>query len=484
MRGLLVLFLTVLLGLYGGAPDTLWTAHYGIQDHDEAWCVRQTSDGGFIMAGAQYPNDNNMYDVYIVKTDASGNLEWEKTYGGSAMWEFATQVEELTNGGYMVAAMTEDPNTMQNVFWLMILDSLGDTLWTKTYGGGSGEYCWAGQPTSDGGYILVGVTYSYGAGGADIWVVKTDSAGDTLWTRAFGGSVMDEGYGVCETSDGGFAVVGVTQSFGAGSEDAYILRLDSNGDTLWTRTFGTGSNEDAKSVRQTNDGGFIVVGKAQGGGAGGKDVYLMRVSADGDSLWAKRIGGANDDIGWEVWVCDDGGFFITGETDSYNGDSTDTEMYLVRTDSLGDTLWTTHFGGVRDDWGKSGVQTADGGYAATGALYINGETDFYLVRLNRETGVEVIPETNNLKLSVGKSPFTWSTDVVFFLPCYADVKLDIFNPAGQKVKTLASGRFSPGRHSVVWNGENYLGQKVPSGVYILRLVAGGTVRVEKITYVR
>jgi hypothetical protein len=166
-------------------------------------------------------------------------------------------------------------------FYLIKTDSSGDTLWTRTYGGDDIDEGFSVQQTADGGYVIAGVTESFGAGDMDVYLIKTDSSFDTLWTRTYSGEGDDHGYSVQQTDDGGYVIAGFTESFGAGEEDVYLIKTDSSGDTLWTRTYGGVGFDYGRSVQQTEDGGYVIAGYTNSFGAGGADVYLIKTDPDG-----------------------------------------------------------------------------------------------------------------------------------------------------------------------------------------------------------
>jgi hypothetical protein len=203
-----------------------------------------------------------------------------KTYGG-VNDDFVSSTALTNDGGYIISGSTESFGTGTVDIYLIKTDSVGDTLWTKTYGGDSSDYGSSIEQTNDGGYIIAGSTNSFGAGLNDVYLIKTDANGDTLWTKTFGGNDHDGGSSVCQTSDGGYIILGSTFSFGAGEGDVYLIKTDANGDTIWTKTFG-GNNPDAGcSVEQTNDGGYIAAGYTYSFGLGGSDVYLIKTDANG-----------------------------------------------------------------------------------------------------------------------------------------------------------------------------------------------------------
>jgi len=221
------------------------------------------------------------------------------------------------------------------IFLLLLSASLALAGWTHIYGGSDYDWGLSVAQTSDGGYIVVGDTYSFGAGEKDVYLVKTDAMGDTIWTRTYGGSSYDYGYSVAQTSDGGYIVAGGTESFGAGYCDVYLVKTGSDGDTIWTRTYGGSDDDWGYSVAQTSDGGYIIAGETNSFGAGERDVYLVKTDTVGDTIWTRTYGGSDNDWGYSVAQTFDGGYIVAGSTISFGADSGD--VYLVKTDSLGFT---------------------------------------------------------------------------------------------------------------------------------------------------
>jgi hypothetical protein len=169
-------------------------------------------------------------------------------------------------------------------YYIFIIPSFAqasDTLWTKTFGGIDDDRGHSVQQTSDGGYVVAGYTVSFGAGNSsDVWLIKTDASGDTLWTKTFGGSNSDGGYSVQQTSDGGYIVTGGTHSFGAGDYDVWLIKTDASGGTSWTKTFGGDSKDMGHSVQQTAEGGYVVTGYTESFGAGDKDLWLIKTETE------------------------------------------------------------------------------------------------------------------------------------------------------------------------------------------------------------
>ncbi len=210
-----------------------------------------------------------------MKTDSQGDEEWSKTYGGQNR-DLAHSVVQTDDGGYALAGLTGSYSTGLEDFWLVKTDSQGDEEWSENYGGQNRERAYSVAQTDDGGYGLVGYTESYGEGIYDFWLVKTDSQGDEEWSRTYGGQNDDLAHSVVQTDDGGYALAGLTKSYGAGWEDFWLVKTDSQGDEEWSENYGGQNRDLAHSVVQTDDGGYGLVGGTTSFGAGGGDAWFVK----------------------------------------------------------------------------------------------------------------------------------------------------------------------------------------------------------------
>jgi hypothetical protein len=220
-------------------------------------------------------------DIFLIKTDVNGNIIWAKTYGETG-GDYASSVQQTSDDGYIVAG------SMSDVF-LIKTDANGNIIWAKTYGGTSWDYAYSVQQTSDGGYIVAGVTYSFGAGSWDIFLIKTDANGNVVWAKTYGGTSWDYAYSVQQTSDGGYIVAGWTDSFGAGYADIFLIKTNANGNISWAKTYGGTGGDYASSVQQTSDGGYIVAGSMN-------DVFLIKTDANGNIGSCSIVQNANPTV--------------------------------------------------------------------------------------------------------------------------------------------------------------------------------------------
>jgi len=255
-----------------------WNITYGGANDDAARSVVETSDGGYVLTGKTESSGAGEPDFWLVKTDGYGNQQWNKTYGG-ANNDDAYSVVGTSDGGYALAGYTASFGAGGRDFWLVKVDSSGNMEWNKTYGGVNDEWAYSVVKTSDSGYALVGYTTSLGAGGSDFWLVKTDGYGNRQWNKTYGGANSDAAHSVVETSDGEYVLAGKTESFGAGKSDFWLVKVDSSGDMEWNTTYGGTNDDAANSIVGTSDGGYALAGYTWSFGTRTRtDAWLVKVA--------------------------------------------------------------------------------------------------------------------------------------------------------------------------------------------------------------
>ena len=332
---------------------------------------QQTSDGGYIMVNFD-EKGNQTYFSHLIKTNAVGDTLWTRAYAN--YW--GNSVQQTNDGGYiMVGYISTLGDTLGDVY-LIKTDSNGDTLWTKCYGSinhVSGFSGYSVKQTNDNGYIIIGSSDSADYGIADLLLIKTNSIGDTLWTKIYGGNIENVAYSIEQTLDGGYIITGYAAGLGPGN--VYLIKTDSMGDILWSKTYGNGSAI-GNSVKQTSDSGYIIAGSY-----GQNYLYLIKTNSTGDTLWTKTyFSGDSTNISnysaaaFSVQQTSDGGYIISGNI--FYSFSDATSGGLIKTDSTGTILWTSFFTEV---FGNKCTfqQTIDGGYILFAESLIKTDSNGY-----------------------------------------------------------------------------------------------------------
>jgi len=358
-----------------------WFRHYGSVGDDGAFSIQQTSDGGYVVAGYSGIYSNGHNDIAIYRLDSSGNKVWFKHYGGTN-YDHAYSIQQTSDGGYIVSGDTDSYTYGGYDITIYKLDSSGNKIWFKHYGGTQDEAGYSIQQTSDGGYIVAGYTKSYTYGNEDFIIYRLNSSGNKVWFKHYGGTGDDSAWSIQQTSDSGYIVGGMTDSYTYGADDFAIYKLDSNGNKVWFKHYGGNHYDKGKSIQQTSDGGYVMGGHTVSYTYGNEDFAIYRLDSSGNKVWFKHYGGTDSDQGKSIQQTSDGGYIITGYTHSYSFGESDIAIYKLN--SSGNKVWFKHYGGTDFDYGKSIKQTSDGGYIITGdgQSYTYGFYDFAIYKLD------------------------------------------------------------------------------------------------------
>ncbi len=359
-----------------------WARTYGGTRDAFASSVQQTPDGGFIVAGSI---GFSSHGIWVLRLDSEGSVVWQNTYGGTG----ASSVQQTSDGGFIVAGSIFSLGNSISSPSVLRLNSSGDVVWQKNYGGTGYDFAHSVKQTSDGGFIVAGDTNAFGAGGSDAWLLRLDSAGSVVWQKTYGTTGDDVANFVQQTSDGGFIVAGGSNGPGGsgGSGFAWVFRLDPAGSVIWQKTYAQPGFNDANSVQQTSDGGFIVAGHTSSMVAVGFFIvhaWVFRLDSTGDVVWQKIYGGTGTGIddASSVQQTSDGGFIVAGGTSSFGAGGND--AWVFRLDSTGDVVWQKTYGGPGDDGASSVQQTSDGGFVVAGGTssFGAGGFDAWVLRLD------------------------------------------------------------------------------------------------------
>jgi hypothetical protein len=348
--------------------------------------------------GQGYPSTSTGQQI----SQAYQGSTFAKAIGGSND-DIAYSIIQSSDGGYVVVGGTSSFGAGGVDIYVVKLDSGGNVQWTKTIGGSYYDIAYSIVQSSDGGYIVAGGTESFGAGKADIFVVKLDSSGNVVWAKTIGGSKGDRARSIIQSSDGGYVIVGGTESFGAGKADISVVKLDSSGNVVWTKTIGDGG---ASSIIQSSDGGYVVVGSTRSFGAGYDDMYVVKMDSSGNVLWTKTIGGSYYDGAHLIIQGPDRGYVVVGSTGSFGEGG----IYVVKLDNSGNVQWTKIIeegGGV-----SSIIQSSDGGYVGAGSVFGfrgGSESDFYVVKMDANWNVCFSKSKNITDYSVSSNVGSFSS---------------------------------------------------------------------------
>lgn len=416
----------------GGSANDL--AHHILQTSDGGYIVA----GGSVSNNGDVSGNHGGTDVWIVKTSALGVLEWQKSYGGIGT-DNAVSIAQTSDGGFIVAGFTNSADGDVTGFhggsvdmWIVKISETGNLQWQKSLGGTGDEIAYDIKVTSDNGYIIIGYTTSNDGdvsgnhGGSDIWVVKLNASGNIQWQKTYGGNDGESGNSVTQTIDGGYIIAGtaISSSNGDvgvnhGGNDVWIVKIDDMGTLEWQKTIGGSYFDRAYSIIQNTDGTYMIAGETESndgdvsGNHGWLDAWVAKLSATGDVLWQKSFGGTGMDAAKSIVKTSDGGYIIAGETESNDGDVSGNhggttgwisapDVWVFKINSSGTLLWQKCLGGMNNEIGTHAIQSADGGYAISGYATSNdgdvsgnhGGTDFWIVKLNPEEVLAVETSIN------------------------------------------------------------------------------------------
>ncbi|MFW9991367.1 MAG: hypothetical protein ACFFD4_04845 [Candidatus Odinarchaeota archaeon] len=342
-------------------------ATYGGSDSEVGISLFQTVDGGYVLAGNTQSFGAGENDLWLVKTDANGDLEWNQTYGGTE-YDYLFSGIQTNDGGFALAGYTVENEVW--TMWLVKTDGSGNQSWNKTYSRSETGYAHSVIQTTDNGFALAS---------EDMRLVKTDANGQLEWIRTFGRT--GTAYSVIQTIDGGFALAGDAMTTESGT-DAWVVKTDANGQLEWDRTYRRGKTDSINSIIQTTEGGYILGGWTQVSPTSSNvDMWLIKTDGSGQSEWNRTFGGTRIERIESIIQTAYGGIIIAGWTTSYGAGFDD--IWLIETDEQGILQWNCTYGGTSGESCRDIIQTNDGGVAVIGRTlsYGAGSSDMWLVKV-------------------------------------------------------------------------------------------------------
>lgn len=510
MRGSIILLLAALtpaVAAAQGIPEPEWQACFGGSGFDSGYSIQQTTDGGYIFVGETRSNNGQVtgfhgdIDWWVVRTNATGELIWQRALGGSGA-EIPRAVVQTLDGGFVVAGSSGSIDgdlagvASTGRAWVVKLDAGGAIQWQQRYGDTFGDTFWAMEQTATGELLLAGIRNSTteipgcNQGGSNAWLVKLDSAGELLWERCYGGSYDEIFVALDITDDGGCIAAGQSTSSDGdvaanyGQNDQWVVKVNAIGDIEWEKNLGGSSTELAFAIKQTDDGGYMVGGTTRSsngdvtGHQGQADVWVLKLDPLGALLWQHALGGSGNDSGRDVLPHPDGGLTVAGWTESSDGDVSQLlgagAGWLIRLDGNGELLWEKTFGGSVSDVFESIIRTSDQGFALIGggrssdgdgcAQY--GEGDLWLVKLGAEP-VGVPEMMFDRSLSLFPNPSQGSITLQLTIDETTPVDLTWYDASGRALHATSTSLYAPGRQEIFVDMEG-----LPNGVLFLQVQIG------------
>jgi hypothetical protein len=382
-----LLILSGIITVFGQGYEE-WSKDIGGEDTEHFKAIQETSDNGFIVVGYVEPWTRDDHDLYIVKTDHEGTPTWSQIYGDMSDDDAYDVIE--TNDGYLVVGETKSYGAGLSDLWIIKTDQEGEIIWEKILGGEKVDAAYSVIQNND-EYIIAGSTASYGNGSKDVWVLKTNDNEEILWNITIGGSKSDKANEIIATSDGGYLIVGETSSYGAGWVDIWLIKLNDDGSVAWNKTYGGSVNDFGKSVKETSSG-FIIAGNSDSFDDNLIEGYIINLDTDGNIIWEKTYGGSSDDLAESIEFYIDDGYLITGYTTSTGTGESDIWLFSVSPE--GELIEESFYGGSMRDRIYEIQKTSDGGYILVGFTWSYGPAgNGYLIKITMEEP-EPISETD------------------------------------------------------------------------------------------
>lgn len=381
-------------------PSILWEKSHGGSFDDDAFCITRVFGNGYMIAGRSISPDGDRTnalgsdDVWLLRINDNGDTLWQKSLGGTT-YEVPYIIRQLPDSGYIFAGKTASNNIDVSGnhgiedFWVVRTDSSANIIWQKCYGGTGIDIGAELKALSDGGFVIVGrnnsndgnITGNHGS--TDIWVIRLDSLGNLLWQKSLGGSSVEWGTAIIQTSDGGYLVGGSTFSNNGdvsgnhGASDFWIVKLDSAGTLVWQKTYGGSANEQCMAIVENASGNFILCGYTVSnngdvtGNHGSDDVWLVEINNTGTLIWQKTYGGSQSDFGYHMNIMPNGNYIVCGSSASADGDVSlnhgDYDYWIFMIDLSGNLLWETSVGGSAEDQPHYIIPHTNGNLIVTGS---------------------------------------------------------------------------------------------------------------------
>lgn len=472
--------------------DSVWSRTYGSSRSEGCWRVIIGNDSSLVVIGLTEGLGNGSTfrsDIYLLRVSQEGQTLLETTFGGLDD-DYARDVLPI-DGGYLIAGVTKSFTNSQPIrhdFWLISVSESGDSLWSHSYGTELQDICSRLLPTSNGEHILIGYSNEITQSISDGLIIRVDANGDSLWGRVVGGAQNDVFSCGQIALNGDILAAGWTASHGSGRHDFWLCRFSPDGDSIWSRTYGGDDDDYCYDLLLLQDGSFILAGNTESQANGRNDAWIVHVDSTGELLWERKLGGVDGDAAWRIITTADSNLIFVGYTESFgNGELYMPDLWLVKLSFEGDSIWSTSFGGPFLDAGYSLVQLTDRSYVVAGLTWQPGQAeDGWLIRTTPDTSEatsitkrELYLLPNVFRLRVMPNPFNPTTTISFDFLTTTNAKLSVHNLIGQQIAVLANETLVAGHHDIVFDGS-----QLPSGIYFVHLESSGLQTTQKVVLLK
>ncbi|MBN1150467.1 T9SS type A sorting domain-containing protein [candidate division WOR-3 bacterium] len=468
-------------------PDTLWLKHYGGPLGDYGNSIALTNDGGFVLAGFTFSYTPSFCDAWILRFDSSGELSWDSTYGYES-YDYPDDIIQTFDGGFAFAGTSCPPANYYGDFYIAKISGDGNFLWDLRIGDSQWEEgASALLETQDSEIVAVGFTYFQTAGLCDAWLVRIDNDGNLLWDSTYGGSGSELPTCMVQSNSGDFVIAGHKKLTSSSNSMGWFLIIDRYGVVTHEKTFPGAQSAWFENITRTQDGCYILAGTMVSSTNGKFDGWIVKVDSQGNEMWSKVLGGPESDDFWSVEELPGGDLLLTGTTSSYPANSAD--VWIVRTDSAGNQIWSYSFGGAEIDEGHDIKAVTSSIFLVTGSseTFCNGISDLIVAKI---TDAVTIVEENPLHvfspefLTVSPNPFRGSAQIEFFLRNEDEVQVSVLDLSGRIVKIISDCTLGSGSLYFSWDGTDETGMPVHSGIYFLNVMTEESAVSEELILIR
>lgn len=462
-------------------PKPTFERIIGSVDNDYAGIQQELSDGGYLLGGSTQLPEREYPDFYIIRTDKYGEVLWTHSYGDEVLSESISRLKQNTDGSYIVYGTKQTFKNGPNDLYLAKLNSSRAVIWEKIFGGIEEESPAGFLETSDGGFLLLATSRSF-ATSTQIYLIKVDQNGNKVWEKNYGGTGGDAGKAIIPTADGNYLILATTSSKGVGNFDVELIKINSNGEVIWDKTYGGTDWDEGTYVIQISDGSFIVSGYSLSYTvSGGHDWMLLKFNSDGDFVWRKMFGGPYQDYANSVREANDG-FVIGGTLMLQIQPRSLSDLLVIKTDFDGNEIWRKQFGGLENENGGSIYINSDGNYIISGSSEsYSSKSDILFININSSGEITSIKQTKNefptdiILYQNYPNPFNNQTKITYKLNKPVNIELSIRNILGQTILVLDNGLKNAGIYNIFFNSDG-----LASGIYFCVLKANDQILVNKI----